>query len=278
MTRYCVGAALIVLAGMAATATADDITGVNGYRVEARIFNDFPGSNLNINGTSYPVPSTGAIVGPGGPVTFHEQFAQGEPGNFANKHVAWLSNDAGASRFGMTAGQSWELNFSVLLNAPAGAPRKEGGIEIHNPRPGLGYTDEGQVLIATDGEVAVFGAVMPFHGFGPNTYTLGTTAQVTMRFFAPGTVDPTLGAYQLLFLDSVTGMHDSGLKLWGASEPDGTVGFNNGTMIGFKSQNQRNPFIADSSFMQYGNISIVPAPGAALVLGLAGLAGTRRRR
>lgn len=272
-----VGAA-VVLGAVCGTVHAGDISAVNGYRVEARMFNDFGASAFSVNGVNYPVPSAGAVAGQAGPVLFHEDFAVGEPGNFANKHVAFLSSDGGASRFGANGGQSWSMSFNVRISAPAGAPRKEGGIEVRNPRPGLGYTDEGQVLIASDGEVAVFGGVMPFHGFGPNTYTLGTVASVTFSYYAPGDVDAVLGAYRLIFNDAVTGLHDSGIKLWGAAEPDGTKGFNNGSEFGFKMQNQRNPFIADSSEMEYSNISIVPAPGAAALMGIGGLALLRRRR
>lgn len=275
-TRSVCGA--LALVGIAGAAFAGDMSAVNGYRVEARIFNDFPTSNLTVNGVPYPAPGNGAILGQAGPVLFQEAFTAGG-GGFANKHVAWLSQDGGASRLQMNVAQTWSLAFNVRIAAPAGQPRKEAGIEIHNPRPNHAppYTDEGQVLIASDGEVAVFGAVMPFTGFGPNTYTLGTTAQVLFEYFAPGAVDPTRGAYRLQFLDAVTGMHDSGLKLWGA-EPDGTAGFNSGSVIGFKSQNQRNPFIADSSEMEYSGIHITPTPASLVLLGLGALSAARRRR
>jgi hypothetical protein len=269
---------VIALAVFAGTALAGDITAVNGYRVEARYFNNFPTTNLLINGTNYPAPANGMIAGQAGPVDIDETFAGGSSG-FANKHIAWLSEDGGASRFTASNGQSWIMNFDIMMSAPSGSPRKEAGIEIHNPRPlhAPPYTDEGQVMIASDGEVAVFGAVMPFHGFGPNTYTLGTTANVSFHFYAPGAAHPTLGAYRLIFNDFVTGLHDSGLKLWSATESDGTKGFNTGTMLGFKAQNQLNPF-GDASHVIYSNISIVPAPAGAMLLGLAGLCAARRRR
>ncbi|CAG0958422.1 hypothetical protein PHYC_00594 [Phycisphaerales bacterium] len=269
----------LALVGFAGAAFAGDMSAVDGYRVEARIYNDFPTSNLQINGVGYPAPGNGAILGQAGPVLFQEAFAPGG-GGFANKHVAWMSQDGGASRLQMNGAQSWSLAFTVRIAAPAGQPRKEAGIEIHNPRPNHAppYTDEGQVLIASDGEVAVFGAVMPFTGFGNNTYTLGTTAQVLFEYFSPGTADPVLGAYRLQFNDAVTGMHDSGMKFWSASEPDGTAGFNSGAMIGFKSQNQRNPFITDTSEMEYNGITITPSPASIVLLGLGALSAARRRR
>jgi hypothetical protein len=270
--------AMVVLAGVASAASAQDISSVNGYQTYGRLFNDFQNSSLSINGVNTPTgmssPVIGSISGVSS-VQFNEQFAQGEPGNFANKHVAWLSNDGGASRFQTNQFQSFTMSFSVNIAAPAGAPRKEAGIEVWQPRPALGFQDEGQVLIASDGEVAVFGGTMPFTGLG-SVYTLGTTAQVTWEYFAPGIQDPTKGAYRLTFVDAVTGAHSSGIKVWG-TEPDNIAG-HTGAFLGLKAQNQRNPFIADSSVITYGNVSIVPAPAGVAALGLAGLAASRRRR
>ncbi len=261
--RSCGVAALAVVA-FAGLAMATDISTVNSWKVEERVFNDFPTTTLTtVN--NYPVE-----------LSFDEQFELGAVGNFANKHVGWISNDGGATRFQNNYAQSWVMEFDVSITAPDGSPRKEAGIEVRNPRPRLGYTDEGQLLIASDGEVAIFGGVMPFTGLG-FVYTLGTTAHVRFEYFAPGSADPTKGAYMLTFTDAVTGVHSSGLKVWG-NEPDELYGFNYGAEFGLKAQNQRNPRIADSSDIVYGNFSVVPAPAATALLGLAGLVAGRRRR
>lgn len=268
--------AAFVVAGIAASALADDISAANGIQVNARVFNDFPTSMLTIDGVDRPAPETYARPGLG---TFHinEKFPMGTVGGFANKHIGYLSSDGGATSLNLHTLQSWTMDFDVKLTAPGIGPRKEAGIRIENPRPALGYTDEGLVLIASDGEVAVFGGVMPFTGLG-NSYSLGETAHVTFRYFAPGEADPVLGAYQLIFSDPIKGVKDSGIKIWGAAEPDGTRGFNDGTKIGFVAQNQRNPLIDDEGDFIYSNISIIPAPGAAALLGLGGLVAGRRRR
>ncbi len=260
--------ALVLMAG---AAVAQDISTVNSVMVQDRVWNDFPGSTL-VTTNAYP-----------GSVRWEEQFAVGEPGNFANKHMAWFSNDGGASAFEMFVGQSWTIEFDIRISAPGLLPRKEGGLQLNNPRFGGAWIDEGRVLVATNdwgnpggpGEVAVFGGAMPFHSFG-GVYTTGTTAHLSFSYIAPGVLGPE-GAYRLIFTDAVTGVHDSGNKIWGV-EPDGTVGFNNGSKAAMVAQNTRNPIIADSSDIEYSNIHVIPAPGAALMLGLAGLAAGRRRR
>jgi hypothetical protein len=116
---------------------------------------------------------------------------------------------------------------------------------------------------------------MPFSGLGP-IYTLNTTARLKFEFFAPGEIDAK-GAYRVTFTDAVTGVHSTGIKIWG-TESDGTAGFNYGTKVALVAQNQRNPLIADSSDINYSDIQIIPAPGAMALLGAAGLLAARRRR
>lgn len=269
--------ATMAVVAIAGTAMASNFGNINGFSLDARVFNDFPTSTLTINGVNYPAPTTAAIANTG-TLTFNEQFPQGAAGNFANKSIAWLSDDNGATRATTNPNYGFSLDFNVFMSAVSGTPRKEAGVQINQPRPALGYTDEGQILIASDnGEVAVFGATMPFTGFGAGAYTLGTTAHVSFQYVAPGVQDPTLGAYRLIFTDTVSGVHDSGWKIWGSAEPDGIKGLTN-AVLGFKDQNQRNPFVADGVTVVYSDIQVVPAPAAASLLGLAGLAMGRRRR
>lgn len=268
--------ATMAVVAIAGTAMASNFGNINGFSLDARNFNDFPNTNLTINGTSYPTSGTFAIPNTGS-LTFQESFAQGAAGNFANRHIAYFSDDNGATRATTNPNQSLGFSFDIFMSAASGTPRKEAGVQINQPRPALGFTDEGQILIASDnGEVAVFGAALPFTGFGAGAYTLGTTAHLDFQYVAPGVQDPTRGAYRLIFTDTVSGVHDSGWKVWGV-ESDGIVGLTN-AVIGLKDQNQRNPFIADSVTVIYSNINIVPAPASAGLLGLAGLAMGRRRR
>jgi len=268
-------AAFASLAGVAVA--GDDINTANGLAVTTRLWNDFGTSILNVDGTPRLQTTENYAKAGYGSWNVNEKFDAGTVGNYANKHIAYLSNNGGTSAMGLHSSQSWKIDLDIKISAPNGAPRKEGAIQIDNPRPGLGYTDEGRILVASDGEVAVFGGVMPFTGFG-NVYTRNTTAHISFEFYAPGTVDAVLGAYRLIFTDAVTGVHDSGIKLWGASEPDGTKGFNEDTRLALVVQNQRNPFISDESDFMFSNITLVPAPGSLALMGFMGLAASRRRR
>lgn len=265
-SKSVMGVALVALMASAGGAMAIDMSTVNSFKWQ-QLWNDFPTSTAHVTNA---FPNLGC----------REEFAAGTVGGFANKYVGWLSNDGGATTLTNNYHQSWTMRFNVRIDTAFGvsAPRREAGIEVHNPRnPSYGgWIDEGQVLIASDGEVAVFGGAMPFTGLG-NVYTLGTTASVVFEYFAPGHVDPVKGAYRLSFQDAVTGIHSSGLKLWG-NEGDALYGFNYGAKLGLKFQNQRNPMIDDFSDIQYSNFSIVPAPAALSLLGLAGLVAGRRRR
>src|SRR5262249_31083542 len=121
--------ALTALTGLAVSATAD-ISQVNGYLVNTRVFNDFAGTTLLVNGAPEPtpgVPASFASAGAGS-MRFQEQFQQFQQGNFANKHLAYLSTDGGASALGLSHSQGWTIDLDISITAPGGAPRKEAGI------------------------------------------------------------------------------------------------------------------------------------------------------
>lgn len=270
---------IAAIAACAGIAAADDISSANGFAAQMRVFNDFPTSILHIGpaGSPFiPVPAPGNV--PLAPLatgaTVDENFPAGTIGNFANKHQLFLSNNGGASPLPLTRSQSFTVSTTVTIQAPAEFPRKEGGIIMYNDRGG-GFLDEGRVLVASDGEVAVFGANQSFTGFG-NIYTLGTTASLTYEYFAPGTNGP-LAQYRVTFIDAVTGFHSSGLKDFDPGSPDAN-GLNNGSVFGFVAQNQRNPLINDHSVITYGHVSVIPTPSVLALLGMAGLASIRRRR
>jgi len=285
MRKSALGAAALVLAA-AGSAMAQDISTLNGYNVQLREFNDFPTSILNWGHagapvTPAPVPAHVPLAGFGAGVEFSEQFPQGTQGGFANKHQALFSNDGGVTPFGLDQHQSFSVSTDVRLSSPAGSPRKEGGLKFYNDRGG-GFIDEGEILVAGDnGEVAGFGANLSFFSFGPGAYTPGQTARMTFNYFGPG-VNSFYASYQVIFTDPVTGVHDTGIRDFdhaGAVDPTNPAnGFNNGSKLGWLDQNQRSPVINDFVDAVYGNVSVIPAPGAAALIGLAGLVSRRRRR
>jgi len=280
--------AAVALACFAGAAIAQDITTVNGYQFQARIFNDFPTTNLTYGPAGSPVnpaaaPGNYPLAGFNSGVEIREQFDQGVVGNFANKHEALFSNNGGASPFGVSQLQSFTVSSTVRIDAASTNPRKEAGMVFHNDR-GNGWIDEGRLLVTSDnGEVAMFGANMNFFGFGTGIYTAGTTATMIYNYYAPGTPgtpNPGIAAYSVTFIDAVTGVHNSGMVSFdpaGAVGPNAANGFNTGSTLGFVAQNQRNPFLADVSDITYGNVSVVPTPASIALLGLAGLAARRRR-
>ena len=284
-------AVVLVVALAAGSSFAADISQVNGFRLEGRNFGDFNNiSTVNYGPAAGPLSAAPPIgfTAFQGPVAAGMRISEGFPAGQGggSNHVAYLTDDSGASRFGLhgggegasNAGQSFNITTTILMQGGQMAPRKEGGLRIFNPRPVLGFVDAGLVLVASDGEVAVFGAAMPFHGFGPNVYTYGTTATISFDYFAPGTADPVNGAYRLRFTDAVNGLFDTGMKFWGAPEADNIKGFNNGTEIGLQFQGFNNLVLPDALDITYGGVTVIPAPSALALLGLGGLVATRRRR
>lgn len=286
---------LVAVVGFAASAFGQ-ITNANGYATVARNFNDFGNSSLTINGTAYTTANeTGAISGLS-PVIFNEQFQVGGAG-FANRHFAWLSTDNGASRYSFGNSESFRIDTSVQIQTGGGEtpggnlqPRREAGFAIFNRRtiiegnpasPNFGmpvtFTDEGYFLVASDGEVAIFGGALPFFSFGNAAYTLGSVAQMSFIYNAPGTFpDPTgqnRAAVRYIFNGATSPM----LFVDNNSDISGG-GFGAGTNIGVRAQNQRNPNFPDSAVTTYRGLTVIPTPGAAALLGLAGLAAARRRR
>lgn len=270
-----------VIAMLACTGAAmAQVSSINGGAVEARRFNDFGTTVLAINGTSYPAPGVGAIAGLGGGVQITESrfpTAFEQPTGFANRHEVAFSNNNGATAYNFMNNESFEICFNINVSGGNTSRRKESGLTIRNPRPlnNPPFVDDGQIMVASDGEVAAFGAAQPFIGLG-NIYTAGTTGLFRLIYTSPGTLNAK-ATYRLIFTDAVTGLHDSGHRLWG-NEADGTNGYNDGTNIFMFIQSQRDATINDSGNVVYSNMKFIPTPGAVALLGLGAVAGLRRRR
>lgn len=291
-------AAVAALAAFAGSAIAD-VSTINSVRIQNRNFNDFPGSTI-LQTVQYPTTVDWDERFPAGAAS---RLPAGNPpgsGGFANRHFGWFSADNGASNYAFQNGESFTARANVLIQTggnitPGGnaLPRREAGFAIFNPQNGfdggnpnnpiVSYIDEGFVMVASDGEVAMFGGGLPFFSFNslndPNArYFLGTSARIEFRYFAPSGGNPA--ACQVVFTNFLgTEFASPVLPFSNASVVLGNAsGLANGTNVGLRAQNQRNPNFDDFSLIRYNNISVTPTPGAAALLALGGLMAGRRRR
>lgn len=170
---------MIVLAmGAINLVSAASITTVNSVIVNSRWWNDHPSSNLTVSNN---YPSSVAIS--------DNNLGGGGVGG-ANRHVVWLSNDGGATRFAHDGGNdTFEVRVTLLLdsNKPAGAfPRYvEAGPLCRTPVIG-GWWSDHQFIFTNDGETAGFGVPCPFwsgtvqSGY---TYPQGVSVNAGYRYY-----------------------------------------------------------------------------------------------
>ena len=244
--------AIVAVAGSAAA----DVSDINGVNVTTRVWNDFPTSTVTVN-NNFP-----------GMFSITEDFPQGAAGNYANRHVAVLASNG--TNYNFTNAESFRLDVDIRIQAPNGQPRKEAGLILGNYITSGGYTAEANLMVASDGEVAMFGGALPFHTYGPSAYALGSWVHLSFMYVSPtdagGIAQAVIG---------VNGNYFSG-----GFDPGWQNGLGDGSFVEFYAQNQRNPLIADHVESDWANFSIqhVPTPASAGLIGLAGLAGMRRRR
>lgn len=248
---------VVLFAGLAAglmlTAVASARPVPTSIQVVPRIFNDYPNSTLTIF-NKYP-----------NQVVFNESnFGSG---GFANRHTAFFSDDGGTTPIDWNYGDAFALGFTLDLDATPATGREAG---FHADLFGLGFFG-----VLSNGEIAAFGSILPFHSFG-NVWTPGTPVRLTMIHtpgngdgVTPGTIPSTM-EYKY---DAGAGIVSSGAIPFNTGE--GGIPSNFPFYLGFGVQNQGAP--GGSSNADFRNV-IVPAPGAAALLGLGGLLAMRRRR
>lgn len=243
-----IGATILAVGalGVLATPAAAQVTNINSVVIQARQYNDYPGSTLSIV-NSYPSL-----------VSIHEsQFGSG---GFANLHRARFSENGVTARSFLNS-EAFAISVDVNLSVGSTGPRKEAGFRMDSFIGG-----EGQFMMASDGEVAAFGGPLPFYTFGGGAYTPGTTVTLGM-IYRPGPVS----TMEYLFNGT-----SSGEVAFGNTE-NGVI---NGSDFGVYLQNQpngNNP--NDFGNVDYTNFSVaVPEPMT--MLGLAAGVGMllRRRR
>lgn len=259
---------VFMLCGACATASAGIATAINGVVDARRTFNDFPSSTLNIV-NNYPT-SVSISEGPFG------------VGGFANRHIFFYSSDAGATRTDFDYADAFDLCIDVDLNG-SNLEGREAGFQAD--LFGFGFFG-----VLPNGEVAAFGSILPFHSFG----LVGNPDLPThlRMIHTPGSGDGinplpsggTPSTIEYLF-DQGGGWVSSGPIAFNTGEGGIPSNFNFNLGFGIQARGTQGPFGSqdevpavpyDVTFSNFRNS--IPTPGAMSVLGLAGLAGLRRRR
>ncbi|MBC7771085.1 MAG: hypothetical protein H7210_01190 [Pyrinomonadaceae bacterium] len=240
-------------AGLMLTAVASARPVPNGVVAVDRLFNDYPNSTLTVT-NNYPAQ-----------VQWNEtNFGNG---GFANRHARYFSADGGASAIDWNYADAFDLALTVDLDATPVGGREAG---FHTDLFGLGIFG-----VLPNGEIAAFGSILPFHSFG-NVWAPGTPVRLQM-IHTPGNGDgvtagtiPSTIEYRY---DLGAGAISSGAIPFTTTE--GGIPSNFNFLVGFGVQNAG--AAGGTSNANFTNI-VVPAPGAAALLGLGGLAMIRRRR
>lgn len=246
----CVSA--LMLAGGVATAQNAD-----SFVDAPRLFNDFPGTNL-VYASNY-----GA-----GTVEIAENNFPG--GSFANRHAAWFAN--GGTKVDIDYGDAFTISTTMQVLQTGTVGNIEAGIQVD--LFGFGFFG----VLTANGEIAAFGSTNPFHSFGTGLYSLGDDVMLEMNYTpGGGEFDPTLSTMEYRYNNLTTGSGwvSSGLIDFTNLEGGIPSAFNQHYGVGAQFNNPG----ADADIgIRFTNTAMVPAPGAAALLGLGGLVATRRRR
>lgn len=175
-----IGMALALVAVTVAGATPTP----NSAVVMTRIFNDCPGSNLNVT-NNYPTC-----------ITISDQNV-GCVG-FANLHV-WRFSEDGATAAVFNNGDSFSFSADLTIS---GTGDGEAGLQI---APWWSQNVDGRFNVrSTDGEVACFGGRLPFYSFTGSqgvVYVKGTTIHLEIVYLPNGlsNASPATIEYKLTY-------------------------------------------------------------------------------
>jgi len=149
----------------------------NSVQMNPRIFNDCPTSILTPT-NAYP-----ALI----------EYAETKQtcAGFANRHNWRFSSDGGATPISFMNGDIFGVDLDLTLS---GTGESEGGIEI---APWYSQDVGGQFNVrTTDGEIAVFGHVLPFYSFTANhgvTYVKGNPIHLSVLYRPRDNAPPNYG-------------------------------------------------------------------------------------
>jgi MYXO-CTERM domain-containing protein len=249
---------LAVCAGMICTAASAQITSINSQVIGTRYFNDIPGSTL-VTVNNYPALTS-----------FTESFNGATQG--VNRHIGALSNNS-TDPYRALPAESWEFSVTVRISGPAA---REGGIHVGKLGTVSPYNVgalTGQLTaIADNGEIACFGAWLPFFSNNQPQYASFPRAARDTDIKMKMIYDASDFSYTYIINDAFsTGklFMDAGAINFLQTAGEQSIGV----------YGQLGPTAtAQNGVVTFTNYSVVPAPGAMGALALFGLAGIARRR
>jgi hypothetical protein len=264
LQRFACCAILISLAAVNGYAQGNS---VNGYTINARVFNDNPGSTLTITPAS-PINANPATI------TIRDEWTTAA--GFANRHDLLASADGGVTAYIHSIDHSFTFTTMLTLTDGFNSPRKEAGIRINSP-----ITGDALFIVNSDaGEIVTFGGGAPFHSFGSNGggngYTPGNSILLGITHIAGGDGAGGIANTIEFFINRGAGIETTGPRPWENAEA-GPVTFQVGVYL--QGQTSVDGDFANALFSDT-TYTVVPEPGTfALVgLGLIGLWAFRRKK
>ncbi|MEO0715593.1 MAG: hypothetical protein AAFY58_01235 [Planctomycetota bacterium] len=253
---------MLAIAVMAGTAFATGAGDVNGLDDAPRLFNDFSGSNLTLN--------SNWTAGVGNVSIVENNYGAG---GFANKHISFFADAPAGNRVDFDYGDGFDAMMTLQVNGADNVGNLETG--FNSDLFGFGLFG----VLTANGEIAAFGGTMPFHSFGPGVYNVGDEVMLNM-IYTPGAGENMMPAstieYRYNNLTTGSGWVSSGLVSFGNTEGGWPSAFTQTFGVGAQINNP--DAVNGAVDVDFRNITIIPAPASAALLGLAGIAGIRRRR
>lgn len=250
--------AIIACVSTVATASVSDIASMND---SARLFNDFADSTLTFASSYNPMGSS---------VTLQE--SNYGTGGFANRHVSWFA-DMGGSNVDFDYGDGFDMQMTMQINAASNVGNVEAGFQAD--LFGLGLFG----ALTSNGEIAAFGSVLPFHSFGTGLYNIGDELMLRM-IHTPGDGEgmgaPSTMEYMYNNLTTGSGWVSSGAIDFTTTEGGIPSAFDMFTGVGAQINSPASDGLVDIS---YSNIvTSVPTPTTLGLFAIAGIGAARRRR
>ncbi|MFG0244654.1 MAG: hypothetical protein ACF8MF_01205 [Phycisphaerales bacterium JB052] len=254
----CIGAGLIVCVASFANASVNDIA---SFDDNPRIFNDFADSNLSLVSNYDAMGSSVSL--------YEDNYGTG---GFANRHATWFA-DAGTNRVDFDYGDAFDMQMTMQINQASNVGNVEAGFQADL----FGFGLFG--ALTSNGEIAAFGSVLPFHSFGTGLYNIGDELMLRM-VHTPGDGEgigaPSTIEYMYNNLTTGSGWVSSGAIDFTTTEGGIPSSFDMFTGVGAQINSPASDAVVDISYSNI--ITSVPTPATLGLLGLAGLGSARRRR